>query len=90
MNAPEPTVEVTVLTAADCRFCESAAEVLERVGRDHPLTVRRVELDSPAGRELAERHGVAFAPGILLDGEMFSYGRLSERRLRRHLSRAAR
>lgn len=28
-----------------------------------------------------------FAPGVLLDGTMFSYGRLSERRLRRHLDR---
>lgn len=90
MTPAQPGVEVTLLTAADCRYCESAAEVLERVGRDHPLTVHRIELDSPPGRDLAGRHGVLFAPGILLDGQMFSYGRLSERRLRRHLSRAGR
>lgn len=82
-------IEVTLLTQTDCRFCDIAAEVLTRVGRDHPLTVVPVALGSPAGRALAARHGVLFAPGVLLDGEMFSYGRLSERRLRRHLARRA-
>ncbi len=82
--------EVTVLTQHDCRFCDIATAVLDRVGHDHRLVIRRVDLDSDEGRELAARHGVVFAPGILLDGEMFSYGRLSERRLRRHLDRAAR
>ena len=80
-------IEVTLLTQADCQFCEIAAAVLARVGEDHPLTVRNVDLDSEDGRALAARHGVLFAPGVLLDGEMFSYGRLSERRLRRHLTR---
>lgn len=84
------TVEVTVLTQPDCRFCELAVEILARVGQDHPLSVRRIDLDSPDGRELAAQHGVLFAPGILLDGDMFGYGRLSERRLRRHLTRTAR
>lgn len=82
-------IEVTVLTQAHCRFCEHAVAVLERVGADYPFTLRHIDLDSDDGRALAARHGVLFAPGILLDGEMFSYGRLSERRLRRHLSHRA-
>lgn len=80
-------IEITVLTQADCRFCEIAVAVLARVAEDHPLTVRHVGLDTDDGRALAARHGVMFAPGILIDGEMFSYGRLSERRLRRRLTR---
>jgi hypothetical protein len=36
---------------------------------------------------LAARAGVLFAPGVLLDGRPFGYGRLSERRLRRELGR---
>lgn len=76
-----------MLTQPDCRFCEHATEVLTRVGQDHRLRVRHVELGSEHGRDLAARHGVLFAPGIVLDGVMFSYGRLSERRLRRHLAR---
>lgn len=80
-------IEMTVLTQPDCQFCESAQAVLARVGQDYPLAMRSIELGSEQGREMAARHGVLFAPGVLLDGEMFSYGRLSERRLRRHLAR---
>ena len=88
---PEPVlesgIEVTVLTQPDCAFCERATEVLARVGHDHALTVRHVPLDSDEGRALAQRHGVLFAPGVFLDGLLVSYGRLSERRLRRQLTR---
>lgn len=31
--------------------------------------------------------GLLFPPGVLIDGEPFSYGRLSERKLRRELDR---
>ncbi len=79
-------IEVTLLTQADCRFCEIAVAVLARVAEDHPMAVRHVGLDTDDGRALAARHGVVFAPGVLIDGEMFGYGRLSERRLRRHLA----
>ncbi|MGI8720912.1 MAG: glutaredoxin family protein [Geodermatophilaceae bacterium] len=82
-----PSIEVTLLTQSDCQSCDHATTVLATVEKDHPMTVRRVDLDSDDGRALAARHGVLFAPGVLLDGKMFSYGRLSERRLRRHLAR---
>ena len=78
---------VTLLTQADCGYCDHAKTVLSRVGQDFPLEVTQVSLDSAEGRALATRHGVLFAPGILLDGNGFGYGRLSERRLRKALSR---
>lgn len=51
------------------------------------MAIRHIELATEQGAALAARHGVLFAPGILLDGRTFSFGRLSERRLRRELSR---
>jgi glutaredoxin len=82
-------IDVCVLTQPDCRYCDHAAQVLFKVAQDYPLAVTLIPLSSAHGAELAARHGVAFAPGILLDGQMFGYGRLSERRLRRHLARPA-
>lgn len=79
--------QVTLLTQADCAFCGHARQVLARVGEEHPLTVEEISLDTQQGRELAVRHGVLFAPGILLDGEPFGYGRLSEKKLRKELAR---
>lgn len=61
--------------------------MLERLTRDYRLEVSSVELSSPEGRALAERGGIMFPPGIFLDDEAFSYGRPSERKLRRELDR---
>lgn len=78
--------EITLLTQAECGFCDHAKEVLRRVSADHPLQVCEVDLGSDEGHELALRAGVVFAPGVLLDGQPFSFGRLSERKLRRALA----
>ncbi len=80
---------ITLLTQADCALCEHAKKVLARVGEDHPLEVTEIDLASQEGRALAAGAGVLFAPGVLVDGRPFGYGRLSERRLRRALGRLA-
>ena len=78
---------VTLLTKGDCDLCEQAKAVLARISADSPeVVVEVVDLSSETGRELAERSGMAFPPAVLLDGEPFSYGRLSERKLRRALA----
>lgn len=76
---------VTLLTSQDCLMCHHAKKVLADVARDHHLEVEEVGLDTELGQRLAAEHGVLFAPGVLLDGQAFAYGRLSERKLRRAL-----
>ncbi|MQA13486.1 MAG: thioredoxin family protein [Pseudonocardiaceae bacterium] len=80
-------VEITLLTQEQCRFCDLAKEILDRVGHDYPLQVREVDLATAEGQRLATAVGVLFPPGVLLDEGAFSYGRLSERKLRRVLDR---
>ncbi|OZM76378.1 glutaredoxin family protein [Pseudonocardia sp. MH-G8] len=80
-------VEITLLTQPDCAFCDVAKQILVRVGDEYPLHVREIDLATAEGQHLATSAGVLFAPGVLLDGEAFSYGRLSERKLRRALQR---
>lgn len=84
MTATAPAI--TLLTQPNCALCEHAKQVLARVARDIPLTVTEVDLGSAAGRALAEQADVLFAPGVLLDGRPFGYGRLSERKLRKALT----
>lgn len=79
--------DVTLLTQSSCAFCEQAKQVLTRLSTEYDVRVNEVSLESEEGRALGLRHGVLFAPGILLDGESFSYGRPSERKLRRELQR---
>lgn len=81
------TRRLTLLTQPACAFCDQAKDVLARIAAQHPIEIAEVDLDSPEGRTLAMRHGVLFAPGILIDDQLVSYGRPSERRLRRELAR---
>lgn len=77
--------DVVLLTKEDCDFCEAAKAVLTRVGAEYDLDVREVALDSKEGRELALDSGAWFPPVVFLDGNAFSHGRLSERKLRKAL-----
>lgn len=81
--------QIILLTQPDCALCEHAKQVLARVGADVPLTIEEIDLRSDTGRRLAAYAGVLFAPGVLLDGQTFGCGRLSERKLRKTLARAA-
>lgn len=78
-------VEITLLTQNSCTFCEDAKQVLNRLGREFAIRVREIDLAGDEGRRLALAGGLLFAPGVLVDGRSFSYGRLSERKLRRTL-----
>jgi glutaredoxin len=78
-------LKVTLLTVPDCDLCEQAKSVLERVGRDTELSIETISIDTELGRQLMIDQQLAFPPGLLIEGEAFSFGRLSERRLRRHL-----
>lgn len=78
---------ITLLTQAGCALCEHAKGVLTRVGADHRIEITEIDLASKDGQFLAARAGVLFAPGVLVEGRPFGYGRLSERRLRRALGR---
>jgi glutaredoxin len=80
-----PVTRVTLLTQDDCAFCDHAKTVLARLGAEQPLEIDEIRLDSAEGRALAVQHTVLFAPGVLLNGALFSHGRLSEKKLRRTL-----
>ena len=86
MTAPVP---ITLLTQPSCGLCELAKAIVHRLGEEYPLIVTEVDLRSELGRQLAAEAGLLFAPGLLVDGEPFSHGRLSERKLRRTLDRRA-
>ena len=79
--------DITILTQTACASCVQAKKVLSGLAHEYPLEIREVSLETEEGRGLAARTGVVFAPGILVNGELFSYGRLSDKKLRRHLSR---
>ncbi len=80
-------MEVLILSRPTCDLCDRAKKILDRLAPEFGFAIRPLALDSPEGQSLALRHGMLFPPGLLVDGEPFSHGRVSERRLRRELSR---
>ena len=80
-------ITILLLTQEHCGFCEQAKEILDRLAREYWLSISTLDMGSPEGQELAMKGGLLFPPGLLIDGEPFSYGRLSERKLRRELDR---
>lgn len=80
-------VDITVLSQANCGYCDEAQAVLDRLDGEYPLQIRVLDLALPEAQDLAERAGMLFPPAVFVDDEPFSYGRLSERKLRRALDR---
>ena len=76
-------LDIIILTQENCTFCDLAKEILERLSAEFPLSITTLSLDAPRGQELALQNGILFAPGLFIDGKAFSYGRPSERKLRR-------
>jgi hypothetical protein len=79
-------VDVVLVTSPGCHFCDDALRVLDDIGATTPLRVRTVAMTSDEGRSLVVRHRVPFPPILLVDGAFFGYGRISRRKLERHLS----
>jgi glutaredoxin len=80
-------IEVVVLTQEQCHWCDEAKAVLARLAAEYALSVTMLDIATPEGEALALQSGVLFPPGIFLEKETFSYGRLSERKLRKELER---
>lgn len=80
-------MEITLLTQANCAFCDQAKAILDRLAVEYPLDLTLLDIASPEGQALGLRGGVLFPPGIFIDGEPFAYGRPSERALRREFDR---
>ncbi|MGW3353202.1 glutaredoxin family protein [Nonomuraea rubra] len=81
----DKTIDITLLTQDDCGFCDHAKQVLANVAADYPIEVTEIDLATEEGRRLAEQAVVLFAPGLLINGQPFGHGRVSERKLRKTL-----
>lgn len=87
-GGPRP-VEVVVVTSPSCHLCEDALAALAELAAEFPLSVREVAIGSPEGARIVERRRPAMLPAVVVDGELFSAGRLPRGKLRRYLERAA-
>lgn len=78
---------VTVVTTSSCHLCEEAKAELAEIANEFSLTVRTVDASSPEGWALLAQYRPALLPLVVLNGELFSVGRLPRKKLRRTLER---
>ena len=78
-----------LLTSTDCHLCEHGKQVLAQLATEGLLSWRALDDDSREGCALAD--GAPPLRPVLFDdgGRVLAYGRLSAKRLRRQLARAA-
>lgn len=80
--------DVLVVTSPACHLCEDALEALRELADEYPLTVRETTIDSEEGRAVLQRFRPPLPPFVVVDGDLFSSGRLPRKKLRRYLERS--
>jgi len=81
-------VDVLVVTSPACHLCEDALEVLGELAPEYGLTVRDTHIGSVEGRAVFERFHPPLPPFVIIDGDLFSSGRLPRKKLRKYLERS--
>ncbi len=86
MQPATARIVAQLITSPNCHFCARAHEVLARLVREgFPLRIEEHGWDDAEGAHLVLRDAVPFPPALYLDGELWGFGRISERALRKRL-----
>lgn len=70
------------LTAPGCHICEEVRKILKEIKIDFPdLEIEEIDMTTPRGQELVQRHSIMVSPGIIIEGELFSSGGVDKEKL---------
>ncbi len=83
---PLGPARIVGVSAPGCHFCADATTALTEIAADYPLEVSHLDAASAAGAALVADAGAPMFPLVLVDGQVFSWGRLPRRKLRRLLA----
>lgn len=85
LSGPGAAIEIVLVEAAACHLCDDAVHALAAAAAVYPLTIRRVDIASPEGRELVRRFRAPMPPIVVIDDQLLGWGRLSRGKLRGRL-----
>lgn len=71
------------LSTPGCAHCAQAKQILEHdIKPKYPdVKIEYVDMMTPEGQALIQKHGIMSSPGILVNGELFSMGGLNKEKL---------
>ncbi len=61
---------VTLLYSTSCGACPAAKELWKGLRIKHSFSYREIDILSPDGQELAERHAIRATPASIVDGKL--------------------
>lgn len=76
------TVSLLELSSPGCLQCKQFEVFWERTKGQFPnVELRKVDVTTPEGQQLAQEHMILASPGIIINGALFSTGGVPEARL---------
>ncbi len=79
-------VSVVELTSPGCPPCEAFAAHWETIQKDWPnVTLKKVEITTPEGSEIAQKYMIMSAPGIIINDELWATGGFDEKKFTQKL-----
>jgi thiol-disulfide isomerase/thioredoxin len=80
-------VKITILSKEYCAFCDQVKALFQRLAGEYPLSIELIDINTSEGESLALEAGFLFPPGVFVNDEPISFGRPSEKKLRREIER---
>lgn len=65
---------VTLLYSSSCSACPAAKQLFKQLRVKYSFSYREVDITSPDGQELAERHAVRAVPATIINGRLTFIG----------------
>ena len=76
-------IKIQELSTPGCSSCASAKELLEKeIKPNFPeVEVEYIDMITEQGQKMVLKYGIMSSPGIIVNGELFSIGRLDKDKL---------
>ena len=74
--------KIQFLTMPGCHSCEAAKKIFDEIVPDFPnVEVEEIDMMTPEGQKLVQKHSIMSSPGIIIGGELFSTGGVDKEKL---------
>ena len=77
--------KVLILDTPGCPSCIQAEKIIKRIKEENNFDYKIEVIDVTKKPEILQKYQIMAAPGIIIDGELFSVGKPNEDKLRQAL-----
>lgn len=76
-------IKIQELSTPGCVHCAEAKKILEEKIRPNfpDVEIEYIDMLTDKGMEMVQKYGIMSSPGIIINGELFATGGLSEQKL---------